>query len=155
MVEVVVYCSSQSCGIVDHKLLKIKNKVERRDRNLERKTLLTFCQNIESSLSPKENHCSLKIKAYSYFFKSKQGFCFNLVQDHANNPRLQIKYIQSHIQLRDIKARFKIKLPLNRKASWKSNQRSSLYSSIIKSHTKDCTHIYTNQYKLIICYTIS
>ena len=30
-----------------------------------------------------------------------------------------------------------------------------LYSFIVKSHTEDCTHIYTNQYKLIICYTIS
>ena len=30
-----------------------------------------------------------------------------------------------------------------------------LYSFIVKSHIEDCTHIYTNQYKLIICYTIS
>ena len=30
-----------------------------------------------------------------------------------------------------------------------------LYSFIVKSHTGDCTHIYINQYKLIICYTIS
>ena len=30
-----------------------------------------------------------------------------------------------------------------------------LYSFTVKSHIKDCTHIYTNQYKLIICYTIS
>ena len=30
-----------------------------------------------------------------------------------------------------------------------------LYYFIVKSHTGDCTHIYTNQYKLIIFYTIS
>ena len=41
------------------------------DRNLERKTLLTLCQNRESSLSPKEHPCSLKNQAHSYFLKSK------------------------------------------------------------------------------------
>ena len=30
-----------------------------------------------------------------------------------------------------------------------------LYFFIVKSHTDNCTHIYTNQYKLITCYTIS
>ena len=41
------------------------------NRNLERKILLTFYQNRESSLSPNKHPCSLKNQAHSYFFKSK------------------------------------------------------------------------------------
>ena len=44
---------------------------EEKGGNLEKKTLLTLCQNRELSLSPKEHPCSLKIKAHFYFFKSK------------------------------------------------------------------------------------
>ena len=44
---------------------------------------------------------------------------------------------------------------LDHKVSWRSNKRSSLYHFIVKSHTKDCTLVYTNHYKLIIYYTIS
>ena len=35
---------------------------EKKMRNKERKTILTLCQNKESSLSSKEHPCSLKIK---------------------------------------------------------------------------------------------
>ena len=76
-------------------------------RNRERKTLLTLCQNRESSLSPKEHPCSLKIKLIATSSnQSSYGFSFNFFLDQANGPQLQIKYIQ----LGDIKARFKIKL---------------------------------------------
>ena len=71
-------------------------------------------------------------------------------------PSHQIKYVKLLIQLGNIKTWFKIKLhrPLDHKASWRSNQRSSLYYFIVKSHIEDWTDIYTYQYKLIICYTI-
>ena len=48
-----------------------EEKKKKEERNLERKTLLTLCQNRESSLSPKEQPCSLKNQAHSYFLKSK------------------------------------------------------------------------------------
>ena len=51
-------------------------------RTLREKTLLTHCQNRESSL--KFIRIPLVIKAYSYFFKSKWGFSFNLVRDQSN-----------------------------------------------------------------------
>ena len=57
---------------------------EKRGERLERKTLLTLCQNRESPL--KFTRIPLFIKAYSYFFKSKWGFSFNLVRDQANGP---------------------------------------------------------------------
>ena len=41
------------------------------NKQRERKTLLSFYQNRESSLSPKEHPCFLKNQAHSYFFKSK------------------------------------------------------------------------------------
>ena len=139
------------------------------DINKERKTLLTLCQNRESSLSPKEHPYSLKIKLIpTSSNQSNQGFSFNFVRDQTNGPRLQIKYIQPHIQLGDIKARFKIKLysPSDRKVLQRSNQRSFIVFFHCKesykglySHTHTHTHtyiyIYINQYKLIICYTIS
>ena len=75
------------------------------DINKERKILLTLCQNRESSLSPKKHLCSLKIKLIpTSSNQSSQGFSFNFVRDQANGPKLQIKYIQSHIQLGGIKA---------------------------------------------------
>ena len=55
-----------------------------KERTLREKTLPTLCQNRESSL--KFTRISLFIKAYSYFFKSKWGFSFNLVRDQANGP---------------------------------------------------------------------
>ena len=64
---------------------------EKMEKLREKKTLLTLCQNRESSLSLKEHPCSLKIKAHFYFFKSKQGVSFNLVRDQANGSQLQIK----------------------------------------------------------------
>ena len=48
---------------------------------------MILCQNRESSL--KFTRIPFFIKAYSYFFKSKWGFSFNLVQDQANGPRIK------------------------------------------------------------------
>ena len=60
---------------------------EKWGRTLREKTLLTFCQNRESSL--KFTRIPLFIEAYSYFFKSKWGFSFNLVRDQANGPHIK------------------------------------------------------------------
>ena len=40
-------------------------------------------------LEKKNTIDTLFIKAYSYFFKSKWGFSFNLVRDQANGPRIK------------------------------------------------------------------
>ena len=115
------------------------------DINKERKTLPTLCQNRESSLSPKEHPYFLKIKLIpTSSNQSNQGFSFNFVRDQTNGPRLQIKYIQSHIQLGDIKARFKIKLysPSDRKVLQRSNQRSF----IVFFH---CKESYRGLYRVI------
>ena len=127
---------------------------EKRGGHLEKKTL-TFCQNRESSL--KFTRIPLFIKAYSYFFKSKWGFFFNLVRDQANGPRIKSNTFNYSFNLEtsnhDSRSSFLASSDHN--VSWRSNQRNLLYSFIVKIHTEDCTHIYTNQYKLIICYTIS
>ena len=69
----------------------------------------------------------------------------------------QIKHVQIFIQLETSKhdSRSSFIAPSNRKVSMRSNQMNLLYYFIIEIHTEDCTHIYTNQYKLIICYIIS
>ena len=94
------------------------------------------------------------IKAYSYFFKSKWGF--SLVRDQANGPHIKSSTFNYPFNLEtsklDSRSSFIAFSDCN--VSWKSNQRNLLYSFNVKIHTKDCTHIYTNQYKLIICYTI-
>ena len=127
----------------------------RRGRTLREKTQLTLCQNRESSL--KFTRMSLFIKAYSYFFKSKWGFSFNLFLNQTNGPRIKSSTFNYSFNLEISKhdSRSSFIAPLDRKVSWKSNQRNLLYSFIVKIHTEDCTYIYTNQYKLIICYTIS
>ena len=77
-------------------------------RTLREKTLLTLCQNRESSL--KFIRIPLFIKAYSYFFKSKWGFSFNLVRDQANGPHTSNQAHSTIHSLGDTKAQFKIKL---------------------------------------------
>ena len=125
------------------------------ERTLREKTLLTLCQNRESSL--KFIRIPLFIKAYSYFFKSKWGFSFNLVWDQANGPRIKSSTFNYSFNLETSKhdSRSSFIAPSDHNVSWRSNQRNLLYSFIVKIHTEDCTHIYTNQYKLIIYYTIS
>ena len=124
-------------------------------RTLREKTLLTLCQNKESSL--KCTRIPLFIKAYSYFFKSKWGFSFNLVRDQANGPHIKSSTFDYSFNLETSHhdSRSSFIPPLDHNVSWRSNQRNLLYSFIVKIQTEDCTHIYTNQYKLIICYTIS
>ena len=93
---------------------------EKMDRNLERKTLLTLFQNRELSLSPKRYPCFL-------------------------NSKSKLKYIQSHIQLGDIKVRFKIKLHSlsDCKVFWRSNQRSFIICFHCKESYKGLySHIY-------------
>ena len=122
---------------------------------LRAKTLLTLCQNRESSL--KFTRIPFSIKAYSYFFKSKWGFSFNLVRDQANSLRIKSSMFNYSFNLETSKydSRSSFISPLDCKVSWRPNQRNLLNSFIVKIHTEDCTHTYTNQYKLIICYTIS
>ena len=125
----------------------------RKGQTLREKTLLTLYQNRESSL--KFTRISLFIKAYSYFFKSKWGFSFNLVRDQANDPRIKSSTFNHSFNLKTSKhdSRSSFITPSERNVSWRSNQRNLLYYFIVKIHTEDCTHIYTNQ--MIICYTIS
>ena len=116
---------------------------------LREKTLLTLCQNRESSL--KFTRILLFIKAYSYFFKSKWGFSFILVRDQANSPHIKSSTFNY----------------LSNLETSKHDSRSSFIASsleieskefIVLFHCKDSyrglySHIY--KYKLIICYTIS
>ena len=127
----------------------------RKGRTLREKTLPTLCQIRESSL--KFARIPLFIKAYSYFFKSKWGFSFNLVRDQANSPRNKSSTFNYSFNLETSNhdSRSSFIAPSDRNVSWRSNQRNLLYFFIVKIYTEDCTHIYTNQYKLIICYTIS
>ena len=109
-------------------------------RTFTDKTLPTLCQNRESSL--KFTRISLFIKTYSYFFKSKWGFSFNLVWDQANGPR--IKSSTFNLETSNHNSRSSFIAPSEPNVSWKSNQRNLFYSFIVKIHTEDCTHIYTN-----------
>ena len=105
---------------------------------------MTLCQNRESSL--KFTRIPLFIKAYSYFFKSKWGFSFNLVWDQANGPRVKSSTFNYSLNLEtsnhDSRSSF-IALS-DRNVSWRSNQRNLLYSFIVKIHTKNCTHTHTH-----------
>ena len=147
---------SEVCGSVNSApKKKLKHGAwKRRLQNVVSKRAIS--QNKDSSLSPKEHPYSLKIKAHFYFFKSKGGFSFNLVQDQANAPNFKSNTFNHTSNLETSRHNLKSSfiVPSDRKVSQRSNQRSSLYSFIIKSYTKDCTHIYTNEHKLIICYTI-
>ena len=120
----------------------------RRGRTLREKTQLTLCQNRESSL--KFTRISLFIKAYSYFFKSKWGFSFNLVWDQANSPRIKSSTFNYSFNLETSRhdSRSSFIAPLDCNVSWRSNQRNLSYSFILKIHTEDCTHIYTNQIQI-------
>ena len=113
-----------------------------KERTLREKTLPTLCQNRESSL--KFTRISLFIKAYSYFFKSKWGFSFNLVRDQANGPCIKSSTFNYSFNLETSNhdSRSSFIAPSNRNISWRSNQRNLLYSFIVKIHTENCTHIY-------------
>ena len=115
-------------------------------RTLREKTLPTLCQNRKSSL--KFTRISLFIKAYSYFFKSKWGFSFNLVWDQASGPHIKSSTFNYSFNLETSKhdSRLSFIASSDRNISWRSNQRNLLYYFIVKIHTEDCTHIYTNQY---------
>ena len=119
---------------------------------LERKTLLTLCQNRESPL--KFTRIPLFIKAYSYFFKSKWGFSCNLVRDQANGPHIKSSTFNCSFNLETSKhdSRSSFIAPSDRNLEIESEE------FIVLFHSKDSyrelySHIY--KYKLIICYTIS
>ena len=98
---------------------------------LGEKTLLTLCKNRESS--PKFTRILLFIKAYSYFFKSKWGFSFNLVWDQANGPRIKSSTFNYSFNLETSKhdSRSSFIALSDRNISWRSNP-----------------HIYTNQIQI-------
>ena len=116
----------------------------RKKRTLREKILLTFCQNRESCL--KFTRIPLFIKAHSYFLKSKWEFPFNLVRDQANGPHIKSSTFNYSFDLETSKhdSRSSFIAPSDRNVSWRSNQRNLLYSFIVKIHTEDCTHLYTN-----------
>ena len=118
---------------------------EKMRRTFREKTLLTLCQNRESSL--KFTRIPLFIKAYSYFFKSKWGFSFNLVRDQANGPRIKSSTFNYSFNLETSNhdSRSSFIAPSDHNVSWRSNQRNLLYSFIVKIHTENCTH--THIYK--------
>ena len=119
--------------------------MRKRENTQREKTLLTLCQNRESSL--RFTRISLFIKVYSYFFKSKWGFSFNLVRDQANSPRIKSSTFSYSFNLETSKhdSRSSFIAPSDCNVSWRSNKRNLLYSFIIKIHTENCTHIHTNQ----------
>ena len=122
--------------------LSINNSYEKRGRTLREKILPTLCQNRESSL--KFTRIPLFIKAYSYFFKSKLGFSFNLVWDQANGPRIKSSTFNYSFNLETSNhdSRSSFIAPSDRNVSWRSNQRNLLYSFIVKIHIENCTRIY-------------
>ena len=126
-----------------------------KNETFREKILLILFQNRESFL--KFTRIPLFVKAYSYFFKSKWGFSFNLVWDQANGPRIKSSTFNYSFNLETSKhdSRSSFIAPSDRNISWRSNQRNLLCSFIVKIHIEDCTHTYITQYKLIICYTIS
>ena len=89
----------------------------------------------------------LFFKAYSYFFKSKWGFSFNLVRDQANSPHVKSSTFTYSFTLETSNhdSRSSFIAPSDRNVSWRSNQRNLLYSFIVKIHTENCTH--THIYK--------
>ena len=111
----------------------------KKERILREKTLLTLCQNRESSF--KFMRIPLFIKAYSYFFKSKWGFSFKLVWDQANGLRIKSSTFNYSFNFETSKhnSRSSFIAPSDHNVSWRSNQRNLLYSFIVKIHTEDCT----------------
>ena len=123
-------------------------------RTLREKTLLTLCQNRESSL--KFTRIPLFKKAHSYFLKSKWGFSFNLVRDQANGLHIKSSTFNYSFNLEiskhDSRSSFIASLDRNVFLEIESEE------FIVLFHCKDSyrglySHIY--KYKLIICYTIS
>ena len=123
-------------------------------RTLREKTLLTLCQNRESSL--KFTRIPLFIKAHSYFLKSKWGFSFNLVQDQANGLHIKSSTFNYSFNLETSKH--------NSRSSFIASSDCNVFLEIeskkfiVLFHCKNSyrglySHIY--KYKLIICYTIS
>ena len=112
---------------------------------LREKTLPSLCQNRESSL--KFTRIPLFVKAYSYFFKSKWGFSFNLVWDQANSPRIKSSTFNHSFNLEtsNHNSRSSFITPSDRNIYWRLNQKNLLYSFIVKIHTENCTH--THIYK--------
>ena len=140
----------------NYKLKTIKLPINRgfsyeKRRGLREKILLTLCQNRESSL--KFTRIPLFIKAYSYFFKTKWGFSFNLVQDQANGPRIKSSTFNYSFNLETSKhdSRSNFIAPSDHNVSWRSNQMNLLYSFIVRIHIEDCN----KSIQLIIYYTIS
>ena len=90
-------------------------------RTLRKKTILTLCQNRESSL--KFTRIPLFIKAYSYFFKSMWGFSFNLVWDQANDPRIKSSTFNYSfiLETSNHDSRSSFITPSDRNVSWRSN----------------------------------
>ena len=119
--------------------------MRKEERTLRKKKLLTHCQNRESSL--KFTRIPLFIKAYSYFFKSKWGFSFNLVRDQANSLRIKSSMFNYSFNLETSNhdSRSSFIAHSNRNVSWRSNQMNLLYYFIVKIHTENCTH--THIYK--------
>ena len=98
---------------------------EKKRKNLERKIILTLCQNRESSLNPKEHLTPSKSRLISTSSNQSRDFPsikFE-IKPTALNFKSKLKYIQSHIQLGDIRIRFKIKLRshFDCKVTWRSN----------------------------------
>ena len=105
---------------------------------------MTLCQNRESSL--KFTRIPLFIKAYSYFFKSKWGFSFNLVRDQANGPHIKSSTFSYSFNLETSKhdSRSSFIATSDRNVSWRSNQRSF----IVLFHCKDSyRELYPHTYK--------
>ena len=104
---------------------------------IREKTLLTLCQKKELSkfkralLLPQNQGLFLLLQIKVRIFLRVP---FDSIQDWANSPWYQFKYIQ----LGDIKAKLEIKLHSSSdcKFYWRSNQRSLLYFFIVKSHTE-------------------
>ena len=129
----------------------------RKGRTLREKTLPTLCQNRESS--PKFTSIPLFIKAYSYSFKLKWGFSFNLVWDQANGPCIKSSTFNYSFNLETSNhdSRSSFIAPSDHNVSWRSNQRNLLYYFIVKIHTENCTHIYIyiSNTSWLFVYTIS
>ena len=117
---------------------------KKEERNLERKTLLILPK--QRVISKSKRAPLLPQKSSSFLlFQIKVGIFLQFNLRSSQRPSHQIKYVQLLIQLGGMKARFKIKLhsPSDHKVSWRSNQRSLLYSFICKeSHRKLYSHIY-------------
>ena len=133
--------------------------MRKRHKNRERKTLLTLCQNRESSLGPKQHPCSLSKSRSLLLLQIKVVRDFPSILFEIKSTALDFKSNTSNhtsnskTSRHDSRSNF-IALQI---VKFLGNRIKEilLYSFSVKSHTEDCTHIYTNQYKLIICYTIS